>query len=265
MSDLYVVKRGDSLWSIARKYGISVNELKELNGLSNNLLSVGQTLKVKGVSETNNDIYFVKNGDTLYSIASRFGMSVDELKRYNNLNSNVISIGQQLFIPTGQVVDDIVGTNYDTYIVKVDDNLFNIASRYGIGVDELKQINNLSTDNVFVGQQLLVPLGSDIVDTDVTNYLDYRIVSGDTLYSIANRYGVSVDELKRINNLVNNNLSVDQVIKVPIMDTTVYIVKRGDTLYSIAKKYNLTPKELMTYNGLNSNLLSIGQILRIPS
>lgn len=264
-SDLYVVKRGDSLWSIARKYGISVNELKELNGLSNNLLSVGQTLKVKGVPETNNDIYFVKNGDTLYSIASRFGMSVDELKRYNNLNSNVISIGQQLFIPTGQVVDDIVGTNYDTYIVKVDDNLLNIASRYGIGVDELKQINNLSTDNVFVGQQLLVPLGSDIVDTDVTNYLDYRIVSGDTLYSIANRYGVSVDELKRINNLVNNNLSVDQVIKVPIMDTTVYTVKRGDTLYSIAKKYNITPKELMTYNGLNSNLLSIGQILRIPS
>lgn len=264
-SDLYVVKRGDSLWSIARKYGISVNELKQLNGLSNNLLSVGQTLKVKGVPETNNDIYFVKNGDTLYSIASRFGMSVDELKRYNNLNSNVISIGQQLFIPTGQVVDDIVGTNYDTYIVKVDDNLFNIASRYGIGADELKSINNLDNDILFVGQQLLVPLGSDIVDTDITNYLDYRIVSGDTLYSIANRYGVSVDELKRINNLVNNNLSVDQVIKIPILDTTVYTVKRGDTLYSIAKEYNLTPKELMAYNGLSSNLLSIGQVLRIPS
>ena len=264
-SDLYVVRRGDSLWSIARKYGISVDELKGLNNLSSNLLSVGQTLRVKGIPETNNEIYFVKSGDTLYGIASRFGVSVDELKRYNNLNSNVLSIGQQLYVPTGQMVEEIIGTNYDTYVVKTGDSLFNIASRYGISVDELKSTNNLDSDVLFVGQQLLVPTSSNIIDTDITNYVDYRVVSGDTLYSIASRYGISVDELKSINNLVNNNLSVSQVIKVPMMDTTIYTVKRGDTLYSIAKKYNITPRELMDYNDLTSNLLSIGQILRIPS
>ncbi len=264
-SDLYVVRRGDSLWSIARKYNISVDELKSLNNLSGNLLSVGQTLRVKGIPETNNEIYFVKNGDTLYSIASRYGVSIDELRRYNNLSSDLLSIGQQLYIPTGQMVDEIIGTNYDTYIVKTGDNLFNIASRYGISVVELRDINNLSSDTLFVGQQLLVPTSSNIIDTDITNYVDYRVVSGDTLYSIASRYGVSVDELKRINNLVNNNLSVNQVIKVPVLDTTVYTVKRGDTLYSIAKEYNITPRKLMDYNSLTSNLLSVGQILRIPS
>ena len=264
-SDLYVVRRGDSLWSISKKYGISVDELKSLNNLSSNLLSVGQTLRVKGVPETNNEIYIVKGGDTLYGIASRYGINVDDLRRYNNLSGNVLSIGQQLYIPTGQMVDDIVGTDYDTYVVRTDDSLFNIASRYGISVDELKRINNLGNDTLFVGQQLLVPTGSDIVDSNITNYVDYRIVSGDTLYSISNRYGVSVDELKSLNNLSNNNLSVGQVIKVPIMDTTVYTVKRGDTLYSIAREYNVTPNELMSYNNLTNNLLSIGQILRIPN
>ena len=263
-SDLYVVRRGDSLWSISKKYGISVDELKKLNNLSSNLLSVGQTLRVSGVPETNNEIYIVKSGDTLYGIANRFGVDVDDLRRYNNLSGNILSIGQQLYIPTGQMVDDIVGTNYETYIVKTGDNLSSIASKYGTSVSELRSINNLNDDTLFVGQQLLVPIGSEIIDSSITNYVDYRVVSGDTLYSISNRYGVSVDELKSINNLPNNNLSIGQVIKVPVLDTTVYTVKRGDTLYSIAREYNVTPNDIMSYNNLTSNLLSIGQVLNIP-
>lgn len=116
-----------------------------------------------------------------------------------------------------------------------------------------------------VGQRLLVPKGSDVIDSLVTNYVDYRIVSGDTLYSIGSKYGVSVDELKRLNNLPNNNLSVGQVIKIPVLNTDVYTVKKGDTLYSISKSYNVSPSEIMALNNLTSNLLSIGQILRIPS
>lgn len=263
-SDLYVVKSGDSLWSISKKYGISVNDLKKLNGLNNNLLNVGQVLKISGVPENFKDIYVVKSGDTLYGIASKYNISVDELKRYNNLSNNLLSVGQQLFVPVGQMVEDVIETNYDTYIVKSGDSLYSISSLFNTNPSELRRINNLSNDILIVGQQLLVPSGSDVKDTSIINYIDYRVVSGDTLYGISKKYNVSVDDIKNLNNLSNNNLSVSQVIKIPIFDTTVYTVKSGDTLYSIAKQYNIKPGDIMSYNNLTSNLLSIGQVLIIP-
>ncbi len=91
----YVVKSGDSLYSIATKYGISVNELKNYNNLNNNILQIGQVLKIP----TSNSItYTVKSGDSLYSIANRYNTTVDDIKRKNNLNSNILSIGQILII-----------------------------------------------------------------------------------------------------------------------------------------------------------------------
>ena len=113
------------------------------------------------------------------------------------MNNNTLSIGQQLYIPTGQIVEDIVGTNYDTYIVLTGDTLYSISSKYGVNANELRNFNNLSGDTVFVGQQLLVPRSSNIVDNLITNYVDYRIKAGDTLYNISSRYGVSVDDLKK--------------------------------------------------------------------
>lgn len=262
-SDLYVVKKGDTLWSIAKKYGISVDELKSINGLINNFLSVGQLLKISGKANTSNTVYTVKKGDTLYAIASRYGVSVDELKKYNNLTSNVLSIGEILYIPTGQIVEEVVGTDYDTYIVKSGDTLYNIASRYNTTVSELSNINNLSSNVLMVGQRLLVPRSEDVVDTQITNYTEYRIVPGDTLYSIALKFNTSVDELKKINNLTSNNLSIGQIIKVPSLETIVYTVKSGDSLYSIAKAYNTSVNDIMSKNGLTSNLITIGQQLVI--
>ena len=260
---LYVVKKGDSLWSIARKYGLSVDSLKKLNNLNSNMLTIGQTLKVSGEAMTNNDIYIVKSGDTLYGIAARYGVSVNDLKNYNNLSSNTLSIGQQLYIPTGQIALDLVGTDYSTYVVKTGDSLFSISSLYNTSVDDLKKINNLSSDVIIVGQQLLVPMNEEVIDTSITNYTDYRVLAGDTLYSIAARNNISVDELKSINNLTNNNLSVGQVLRIPIRETVVYTVKRGDTLYGIAREYNKSIDEIMMTNNLTSNLLSVGQQLII--
>ena len=262
-SNVYLVRKGDSLWSIAKKYNMTVEELKNLNNLTSNLLNVGQTLKITGMPTTDNPIYIVKIGDTLYKIANQYGVTVDELKSYNNLISNTLSIGEQLYIPTGQITEDIIGPDYDTYIVQNGDTLYKIATNYNISLDRLRNINNLTTDTLSIGQQLLVPLQENIVDTEITNYINYRVNPNDTLYSISNQYGINIDELKQINNLTNNTIKPGQVLKIPRRETTVYTVKSGDTLYSIARTYNMTVDELKQINNLTTNTLSIGQILNV--
>ena len=262
-NSVYIVKKGDSLWSIAKKYGLSVDELKRINNLNDNLLNIGQILKITDDYMINNDIYIVKKGDSLYSIAGKYDVSVDDLKKYNNLDSNIINIGQELYIPKGQIIEDNVSTNFETYTVVLGDTLYGIANKYGVSVADIKEINNLTSNTLSIGQKLVIPTDDVIVDSDIINYIDYRVVLGDTLYGIANKYGVSVDEIKRINNLSNNNLSIGQIIRIPYLDTKIYTVVSGDTIYSIAKKYGLSVDELKKLNNLTSNTLSVGQILNV--
>lgn len=95
-ANVYVVQSGDSLWSIARKLNLTVEELKAANNLTSNNLSIGQRLRIP-VSETP-ITYVVKSGDNLYAIARQYNTTVNEIKRKNNLTSNNLSIGQILVI-----------------------------------------------------------------------------------------------------------------------------------------------------------------------
>jgi len=96
----HIVQKGETLYAISKKYDLSVNALSDLNGLKDTSLSIGQVLNVKTAEkkDVSTNIYTVKKGDTLYSISKKFAISVSELKNFNNLNSNSLSIGQQLKI-----------------------------------------------------------------------------------------------------------------------------------------------------------------------
>jgi LysM repeat protein len=203
-SNTYVVKSGDTLWSIAKNNGLTVNELKSLNNLTSNSLSIGQVLKLSSAATTTTDYYIVKSGDTLYSIAKKYNLSVNELKSLNNLTSNILTIGQKLKV-SQDTTDD-----YVYYTVKSGDNLYKIANQYGVTVDEIKTLNNLSSNLLSIGQQLKIPSsGSD------NNYQVYTIKSGDTLYSIARKYGTNVTALQTLNNLSTSTLSIGQKLLIP--------------------------------------------------
>ena len=256
-NNTYIVKKGDSLWSISKKYGVTVEELKAANNLSSNLLNVGQVLKIPTIQETpeNYTVYTVQKGDTLYKIANEYDLTVDNLIEYNNLSSTNLTIGQKLLIPN-EIINE---SEYDTYIVKAGDSLYRIAINYNTTVDNLMDINNLSTNLLSIGQKLLVPKKMN----QSPNNFDYVVKLGDTLYSIANKYNTTVDEIKQLNNLTSNLLNVGQTLKIPSSNEVTYVVKSGDNLYSIANRYNTTVDEIKRKNNLTSNLLSIGQILII--
>ena len=167
----YTVKKGDSLYSIAKLYETTVDAIIKLNNLTSNLLSIGQQLIIPETGESvttkpNFVSYAVQKGDNLYSIAKRFGITVDTIVKDNGLKSTNLSIGQVLKIRTVSATDVIVeecyGEPYEppsqdiTYIVKKGDSLYSIAKANNTTVDSIKKKNNLTSNNLAIGQQLKI-------------------------------------------------------------------------------------------------------------
>ncbi|HHW15584.1 MAG TPA: LysM peptidoglycan-binding domain-containing protein [Firmicutes bacterium] len=156
----YTVQPGDTLYLIAQRFGTTVAELMQANGLTTDFIYPGQVLFIPGAaapppppppppSPTPGTMtYTVQPGDTLYLIAQRFGTTLEELRRLNNLTGDVIYAGQTLLVPSAAVPE--------TYTVQSGDTLFTIAQRFGTTVAELRRLNDLTTDTIYPGQVLRV-------------------------------------------------------------------------------------------------------------
>lgn len=260
IDNYYIVKKGDTLYSIAKTYNTTVDNIKKLNNLTSNTLSIGQKIRLNDQIDNpkEDNTYIVKSGDTLYSIAKKFNIKVDNLKEANNLTSNMLSLNQKLIIPKISNKED-----YLLYTVKKGDNLYNIANSYNTTVSDIMSLNNLSSNILSIGQTLKIPL-KDVETSNSTEYTEYTIKKGDSLYSISKTYGVPIDEIMKYNGLTSNLLNVGKVIRIPLSNNTkTYIVKSGDTLYSIAKANNTTVDDIKSKNNLTSNILTIGKTLNI--
>lgn len=276
VNDTYTVQKGDSLWSIAKRFNVGVNEIKSANNLSSNLISVGQQLVIPGVapSDQTNVTYVVQKGDSLWSIANANNTTIDELANLNDLATNTIYVGQVLQIPnTGN--SGVETPDMDTvYIVQKGDTLYSIALKYNTTPTAIINKNNLTSNILSVGQTLTIPgdVESTGDDDDVINTNTYIVQRGDSLYSISMAYGVSVDDLKRANNLSSDVLSIGQLLIIPTntdssngsTTSNLYVVQKGDSLWSIANRFGVSINAIRMMNNLNSDILNIGQTLIIP-
>lgn len=162
-----IVQKGDNLWTIANKYGMSVEELKELNNNVSDIIYPGQKLRV---IQAKTQSYTVKSGDSLWKIANQYGMSVNELKSLNNLTSDNIYPGQILHVLEREKTTK-------TYTVQAGDNLWTLARNYNTTVEEIKRVNNLTSDIIRPNQVLIIPTTTTTATTPDTPTISTKYIS----------------------------------------------------------------------------------------
>lgn len=270
--DYYYILResGQNTEPILIEYGFIDNE-NDQNKLLNNLNDYVEAA-VKAIAEYTNtpytapetsDFYIVQKGDTLYKIANKYNVTVQTLRELNNLASDLLQVGQKLYLKNSE--------NNSTYKVQKGDTLYTIANTFNTTINDIKELNNLTSNTIYIGQELTIPKTIPPSDTPPEEnpgediYTIYTVQKGDSLWSISQRYNISVQELININQLLTTTIKVGEQLKVPaILSDEMYVVQRGDTLWSIAKDNNISVEQLKIANNLDSNLLLIGQSIIIP-
>jgi cell wall-associated NlpC family hydrolase len=180
---LYTVQKGDTLYSIAAKNNTTVTEIKKTNNLTSNVIYVNQTLEVTTIAPTPaysskvgalkaSNTYTVNSGDTLIKIANKHRVSLAELMVWNRIKGHIIHPGQKLIISRDQtpsLIEDEEPTSAPSpvkeaiYTVKAGDTLSKISSQFSMTVQQLKTLNNLSSDLIYVGQTLKVSVSTSTV------------------------------------------------------------------------------------------------------
>ncbi|MCM8788946.1 MAG: LysM peptidoglycan-binding domain-containing protein [Candidatus Omnitrophica bacterium] len=313
----HTVKKGETLSMLADRYDTTVQQIKKWNGISRNTIYPGQTIIVGKYQAKPKNVYTVKKGDTLSSISKKTGVSVEKLKAYNNLNSGRLYPGQMLSLSSVEAQksestkDGVRESASDSvYYVKKGDTLSCISRKTGVTIDQLKQLNNLHSSNLAIGQKLVLKAEEKINDstafqlitktdekievfqnndssvdkqaTTITINKYHTIKKGESLSTIAKKYKTTVASIKRLNRLKSNliqpgrTIIVARIIRevppivanptpiVPVTPKIYYSVKLGDTIESIALKFGISVSALKETNLISDNKIKIGQTLVIP-
>ena len=343
------VRKGDSLSEISNKYGITMTNLKKWNHLKGSKAPLGRNLKIyttdavashnkktskqdtisvkESIAIASNSTksfkeekvvsfkdvvkyHKVKRGDNLGEISDKYGVSVAEVKKWNKLKGSTIVPGKSLkIIKNERIVTTVrrevkadknletsVAANEndkpdDFYVVERGDNLFSIAKKFNVSLEDLKKWNNLDDLNVDQGIKLTLAdtngLAKEITNKAEVKITEHIVVKGENLGAIAKKYDVAVSDIKDWNSLEDNHIQLgaklvvgkkyvissdnksgasknESIAATDRNQVKLYYVKKGDSLFSIAKKYpGVSISDLKKWNGIKNESLKAGMKLKI--
>ena len=329
-STTYTVQSGDSVWGISNKFGITMDQLIQWNNIQNNFIYPGQKLTIKGSQEngssTNNSgnntnssgnagtsnggqttgaKYTVQSGDSVWKISNDHGITMAQLIEWNNIKNNFVYPGQQLIVSNGGSSNTASGTKYT---VKAGDSVWSVSNKYGITMAQLIQWNNIQNNFIYPGQQLTVSnsgstnstSGNTGSSTNTNNSSSvntgssssqgtYTVKAGESVWSVANKNGITMDQLIEWNNIKNNFIYPGQQLIVKggtsantntgsttsaakpntpntsattstsSTGNTIYTVKAGESFWRVANKHHITMDQLIEWNNIKNNFIYPGQ------
>ncbi|MBN2418341.1 MAG: LysM peptidoglycan-binding domain-containing protein [Deltaproteobacteria bacterium] len=249
----YLVKDGDTLSEISRRFNVSTGSIQRLNNLSGDRIYPGQKLRLRPYTTPDGRTCIVRKGDTLSDIAREYGLGVQDIKELNELRRDTIYPGMKLIIAEAPEEEEPVQFEY---VVKEGDNLFSISRRFDVGLDLLRQLNGIKGKNIYPGQKLQLRPSS--LDEAV-----YVVRQGDTLTGIAQKYNIKISTLRRLNGIKGNKILVGEKLRIKASQTGIHLVERGDALWEIALAYGMTVDEIKELNGLATDQIYPGQELKL--
>ncbi len=286
----HIVKKGDTLYSLAIKYSSTANKLRQVNNLSSDKLKLGEVLLIpQSLKEYNSEIGIAKKIETPLPDNKKlnFVKKPTEIKsevKKDTPSKTTKTIEVYNFVSdkaaSNQIAEKTTPTIYQnssgaTYTVRSGDTISQIAEKLNVSSKELRSLNGISGSKISIGQKLKIPgiytaKKQPVVTQETPS--KYTVRKGDTLSQIAERHGVSVRNLKAYNGINSNNIKVGNDLKIPgqsytappQIKTAKYKVRSGDTLSSISLKFGTNVSTIKSLNGLSSNLLKIGKTLNVP-
>lgn len=303
------------------KIGLTAVMLLALNAASVKASAVIDSIGVENNNGKKLIVHQTAAKDTYYSIGRRYNVAPKEIMAFNN--NKYLQIGVIIKVPTNVPFTSAgntatlqtitASTDVIEHIVKPKDNLNMLAEKYGTTVNDLKALNNLKSINLSIGQVLKIPVknGEAVqnqtatetqvkeqtkpteqntiqqpAETSSTTLIEHTVLPKEFLGKIAEKYGTTVDEIKKANNLSGINLRIGQKLKIPATKNTednkvatttespatsvkdaagTHTVKQGESIFNIAKQYGITAYQIRKLNNLADNALSTGQVLKISS
>lgn len=218
----YVVQSGDSLWTIAKKFNVSLNVLSSINKISSSNLYYGQTLLIPATT------YTVKNGDSLWSIANKLNVSSTELLSVNNRTSSNLYPGEILTIPNVSLAD--VHDITLTYTVQAGDSLWIISNKFDVPITSIISDNRLISNSVYPDQKITIKKPAESISPTKISTVNYTVQIGDNLWNLAQKYKTTENTIVKSSMLATNILMPGQILTIPINSATI-VKPEGITMY----------------------------------